>query len=126
MGKNKSFTNVNKFNKINKMIQLKKGAAFIATSADTQTSTKVELLTVNYQTSLGTKEIEGKQVPQGYIGSWVMNETGNNIMQVQKIEEDTDPKFLGKDILEVLTTDYIATLKELNPKVEFINTLIAK
>lgn len=106
------------------MIKLKNGAAFIATSADTQTSTKVELLTVNYQTSLGTKEVDGKQVPQGYIGSWVMNETGNNIMQVQKIEEDTDPKFLGKDILNVLTTDYIATLKELNPKVVFINTLI--
>jgi hypothetical protein len=101
-------------------------ANFLATSENTQTQTKVAELTVNYQTSLGTKEVEGKQVPQGYIGSWVMNETGNNIMQVQKIEEDTDPKFLGKDILNVLTTDYIATLKELNPKVEFINTLIAK
>lgn len=106
------------------MIKLKNGAAFLATSAETQTSTKVEKLIVNYQTLLGKKEVEGKQVPQGYIGSWVMNEQGTNIMQVQKIEEDTDPKFIGKDILEVLTTDYIATLKALNPKVEFVNTLI--
>lgn len=106
------------------MIKLKNGAVFLATSAETQTSTKVEKLIVNYQISLGKKEVEGKQVPQGYIGSWVMNEQGTNIMQVQKIEEDTDPKFAGKDILEVLTTDYIATLKALNPKVEFVNTLI--
>jgi hypothetical protein len=106
------------------MIKVNNGVpCFIATSAETQTSTKVGLLAVNYQTSLGTKEVEEKQVPQGYIGSWVMNEQGTNIMGVQKIEEDTDPKFVGKDILAVLTTDYIATLKALNPNVEFINTL---
>jgi hypothetical protein len=98
-------------------------ASFLAVSEDMQTSTKVGLLTVNYQTSLGTKEVEGKQVPQGYIGSWVMNEQGTNIMGVQKIEEDTDPKFVGKDILAVLTTDYIATLKALNPKIEIESTL---
>jgi hypothetical protein len=98
-------------------------ASFLAVSEDMQTSTKVGLLTVNYQTSLGTKEVEGKQVPQGYIGSWVMNEQGTNIMGVQKIEEDTDPKFLGKDILTVLTNDYIATLKALNPKVQIESTL---
>jgi hypothetical protein len=98
-------------------------ASFLAVSEDMQTSTKVGLLTVNYQTSLGTKEVEGKQVPQGYIGSWVMNEQGTNIFQVQKIEEDTDPKFVGKDILAVLTTDYIATLKALNPKVKIESTL---
>jgi hypothetical protein len=98
-------------------------ASFLAVSEDMQTSIKVNLLTVNYQTSLGTKEVEGVQVPQGYIGSWVFNETGNNIMQVQKIEEDTDPKFLGKDILTVLTNDYIATLKSLNPKVKIESTL---
>jgi hypothetical protein len=44
-------------------------------------------------------------------------------MGVQKIEEDTDPKFVGKDILAVLTTDYIATLKALNPKIEIESTL---
>jgi hypothetical protein len=98
-------------------------ASFLAVSEEMQTSTKVGLLTVNYQTSLGTKEVEGKQVPQGYIGSWVMNEQGTNIMGVQKIEEDTDPKFLGKDILTVLTNDYIATLKALNPKVQIESTL---
>jgi hypothetical protein len=98
-------------------------ASFLAVSEEMQTSTKVGLLTVNYQTSLGTKEVEGKQVPQGYIGSWVMNEQGTNIMGVQKIEEDTDPKFVGKDILAVLTTDYIATLKALNPKIEIESTL---
>jgi hypothetical protein len=98
-------------------------ASFLAVSEEMQTSTKVGLLTVNYQTSLGTKEVEGKQVPQGYIGSWVMNEQGTNIMGVQKIEEDTDPKFVGKDILAVLTTDYIATLKALNPKVKIESTL---
>ena len=98
-------------------------ASFLAVSEEMQTSTKVGLLTVNYQTSLGTKEVEGKQVPQGYIGSWVLNEQGTNIMGVQKIEEDTDPKFVGKDILAVLTTDYIATLKALNPKIEIESTL---
>ena len=98
-------------------------ASFLAVSEEMQTSTKVGLLTVNYQTSLGTKEVEGKQLPQGYIGSWVMNEQGTNIMGVQKIEEDTDPKFVGKDILAVLTTDYIATLKALNPKVQIESTL---
>jgi hypothetical protein len=98
-------------------------ASFLAVSEEMQTSTKVGLLTVNYQTSLGTKEVEGKQVPQGFIGSYVFNEQGTNIFQVQKIEEDTDPKFVGKDILAVLTTDYIATLKALNPKIEIESTL---
>jgi hypothetical protein len=98
-------------------------ASFLAVSEEMQTSTKVGLLTVNYQTSLGTKEVEGKQVPQGFIGSYVFNEQGTNIMGVQKIEEDTDPKFVGKDILAVLTNDYIATLKALNPKVQIESTL---
>jgi hypothetical protein len=97
--------------------------SFLATSETTQTSTKVAELVVNYQTSLGTKEVEGKQVPQGYIGSWVFNEQGTNIMQNQKKEEDTDPKFVGKDILEVLTADYVATLKALNPNVTIESTL---
>jgi len=106
------------------MIKINNGVpAFIATGADTMTSRKVGLLTVNYQTSLGTKEVEGKQVPQGYIGSWVFDEQQTNIMGVQKIEEDTDPKFVGKDILTVLTTDYVAELKALNPKVTIESTL---
>jgi hypothetical protein len=106
------------------MIKINDGVpAFLVTGADTMTSTKTALLTVNYQTSLGTKEVDGKSVPQGFIGSYVFNETGNNIFQVQKIEEDTDPKFVGKDILAVLTNDYIATLKALNPKIEIESTL---
>ena len=98
-------------------------ASFLAVSEEMQTSTKVGLLTVNYQTSLGTKEVEGKQVPQGYIGSWVMNEQGTNIMGVQKIEEDTDPKFKDADILTVLTNNYVAELKKLNPKIKIESTL---
>jgi len=104
------------------MIKINNGVpAFIATGADTMTSRKVGLLTVNYQTSLGTKEVEGKQVPQGYIGSWVFDENSTNIMGNQKIEEDT--KFAGKDILEVLTADYVVELKALNPKVTIESTL---
>jgi hypothetical protein len=99
-------------------------ASFLAVSEDMQTSTKVGLLTVNYQTSLGTKEVEGKQVPQGFIGSYVFNEQGTNIFQVQKIEEDTDPKFVGKNVLEVLTANYITELKKLNPTIDFTNTFI--
>jgi hypothetical protein len=105
------------------MIKINNGVpAFIATGADTMTSRKVGLLEVDYQTSLGTKEVDGKQVPQGYIGSWVFDEQKTNIMGVQKIEEDT--KFAGKDILAVLTADYVAELKALNPKIEITNTLV--
>jgi hypothetical protein len=50
-----------------------------------------------------------------------MNESGTNIMGIQKIEEDT--KFAGKDILAVLTADYVAELKALNPKVTIESTL---
>ena len=109
------------------MIKINNGVpAFIATGADTMTSTKTALLTVNYQTSLGTKEVDGKSVPQGFIGSWCMNESGTNIMGVQKIEEDTDPKFVGKnaaEVMKVLTNDYVAELKALNPKVTIESTL---
>lgn len=108
------------------MIKINNGVpAFIATGADTMTSRKVGLLTVNYQTSLGTKEVDGKQVPQGYIGSWVFDETQSNIMQNQKVEEDTDPKFVGKNVLEVLTANYIVDLQKLNPTIEFTDTLSA-
>jgi hypothetical protein len=40
------------------MIKINNGVpAFLVTGADTQTSTKTGLLTVNYQTSLSTKEL---------------------------------------------------------------------
>lgn len=97
--------------------------SFLAVSEDRQTGIKVGLLTVNYQTSLGTKEVDGKQVPQGYYGSWVFDEQQTNIFGVQKVEEDTDPKFVGKDVLTVLTDDYVAHLKALNPNVTIESTL---
>lgn len=106
------------------MIKINKGVpAFLVTGADTMTSTKTALLSVNYQATLGSKEVEGKQVPQGLIGSWVFNESGQNIMGVQKVQEDTDKCFENADILDVLTTQYIAELKALNPSIEFTNTL---
>jgi hypothetical protein len=107
------------------MIKINNGVpAFIATGADTMTSTKTALLSVNYQATLGSKEVDGKSVPQGLIGSWLFNEQGTNVMGVQKIQNDTDPCFEGKDILEVLTEQYIAELKALNPSIEFTNTLV--
>jgi hypothetical protein len=44
-------------------------------------------------------------------------------MGVQKIEEDTDPKFKDADILTVLTNNYVAELKKLNPKIKIESTL---
>lgn len=103
------------------MIKLKT-PSFIAIGIDIQTSTKVSVLGVNYQEVLGTKGEDENPVPQGYISSWMFDEKRSTLMQAY--EENTDPKFEGKKILEVLTEDYIAKLKALNPKVEFINTLV--
>ena len=87
----------------------------------TQTETKVGLLTVNYNCYLGTK-IEGNtNVPQGYINSFVYNETMNSIMS--SIDEDT--AFTG-NILDELTVNYIDKLQVLNHNVTFINTLITQ
>jgi len=99
------------------MIKLNK-ASFIATSNETQTSTKVSLLTVNYNAFLGTKEVDGVNVNQGYIESFVYNETMNSIMS--NVQEDTD--FVG-NILNELTNQYIAKLQILNPSITFVNTL---
>ena len=96
---------------------------FLLTSEDTMTSMKTALLTVNYQTSLGKKEVGSERKLQGYIASGLFDEQGTNIMQVQKVEEDTDPKFVGKDILTVLTNDYVLTLRALNPGVTIESTL---
>jgi hypothetical protein len=93
-------------------------ASFIATSAETQTSTKVSLLTVNYNAFLGTKEVEGVSTPQGYIQSFVYNETMNSIMS--DIQEDTN--FSG-NILKELTDMYINRLEILNPNTTFVSTL---
>ena len=99
------------------MIKLNK-ASFIATSAETQTSTKVSLLTVNYNAFLGTKEVDGENVNQGYIQSFVYNETMNSIMSdVQEYSAFTS------NILNELTNQYIAKLQILNPSITFVNTL---
>jgi hypothetical protein len=99
------------------MIKLNQ-ASFIATSAETQTSTKVGLLTVNYNSFLGSKLVDGENVPQGYIQSFVYNETMNSIMN--DVQEDT--LFTG-NILAELTDMYISKLELLNPSIIFTSTL---
>jgi hypothetical protein len=99
------------------MIKLDK-ASFIATSEETQTSTKVGLLTVNYNSFLGTKLVDGENVSQGYIQSFVYTETMNSIMN--DVQEDTE--FTG-NILAELTDMYISKLQILNPNTTFVSTL---
>ena len=99
------------------MIKIKT-PCFIATSEDTQTSTKVGSLTVNYNCFLGTKQVAEKTVPQGYIQSFVCNETMNSIMG--DVQEDT---IFNDNILNELTEQYIAKLSLLNPNVTFTSTL---
>ena len=99
------------------MIKLNQ-ASFIYTSETTQTSSKVELLTVNYTNYLGSKIVDNINVPQGYIQSFVYNETGNSILSdLQEAET-----FTG-NILNDLTNQYIAILQVLNPSITFTNTL---
>jgi hypothetical protein len=99
------------------MIKLNQ-ASFIYTSDETQTSSKVELLTVNYTNYLGSKIVDDINVPQGYIQSFVYNETGNSILSdLQEAET-----FTG-NILNDLTNQYIAILQTLNPSITFTNTL---
>jgi hypothetical protein len=99
------------------MIKLNQ-ASFIYTSENTQTSSKVELLTVNYTNYLGSKIVDDINVPQGYIQSFVYNETGNSILSdLQEAET-----FTG-NILNDLTNQYIAILQTLNPSITFTNTL---
>ena len=92
--------------------------SFIFTSEDTQTSTKVDLLIVNYNAYLGDKVVEGENVAQGYIQSFVYNNTMNSIMN--NLQEDTD--FNG-NILSELTDQYIVELILLNPTITFTSTL---
>ena len=102
------------------MIKLKNGAAFLATSSDTQTSHKVELMAVTYQSYLGSKDVDGVETPQGYVNSWVTDESNNNVFGSMKTQEDTE--FSGNILFE-LTEAYIADLKVLNPSITFENTL---
>jgi hypothetical protein len=99
------------------MIKLNQ-ASFIYTSETTQTQNKVSELIVNYTNYLGTKEVDGATVPQGYIQSFVYNETMNSILT--NTQENT--LFTG-DILNELTNQYIAILQALNPSITFTNTL---
>jgi hypothetical protein len=92
--------------------------SFIATSEETQTSTKVGLLTVNYNSFLGTKLVDGENIPQGYIQSFVYNETMNSILN----DTTEDTNFSG-NILSELTDMYIAKLQLLNPNITFTSTL---
>jgi hypothetical protein len=92
--------------------------SFIFTSENTQTSTKVDLLTVNYNAFLGSKLVDEQNVPQGYIQSFVYNETMNSIMS--DIQEDT---IFSGNILNELTEQYITKLTLLNPNVTFTSTL---
>jgi hypothetical protein len=81
---------------------------------------KSQELTVNYQTVLETEVIEEVPTKVGKIQSWLFNETGNNIMGVQKVNNDKD--FKGKDILGELHKIYIAELRALNPTLTFTDT----
>ena len=92
--------------------------SFIFTSEETQTSTKVSLLTVNYSTYLATKTIDEVTTKQGYIQSFVYNETMNSILT--DTQEDT--AFTGNILVE-LTDQYIAKLSLLNPSITFTSTL---
>jgi hypothetical protein len=99
------------------MIKLNQ-ASFIYTSENTQTQNKVSELIVNYNNYLGSKDVDGVQVSQGYIQSFVYTETMNSILT--KTQENT--LFTG-DILNELTNQYIAILQALNPSITFTNTL---
>jgi len=99
------------------MIKINK-PSFLATSEDTQTSTKISELSVIYSNILGSKVVDEVSVPQGYIQSYVMNETQNSILN--DVQEDTE--FTG-NILAELTDMYISKLQILNPNVTFVSTL---
>jgi hypothetical protein len=92
--------------------------SFIFTSEDTQTSTKVDLLIVNYNAYLGYKVVDGENVAQGYIQSFVYNNTMNSIMN--NLQEDT---IFSGNILSELTDQYIVELSLLNPTITFTSTL---
>ena len=93
--------------------------SFVFTSEETQTSNKVSQLVVNYNAYLGSKMVGEVSTPQGYIQSFVYNETGNSIMS--DLQEDTN---FSSNILFQLTEEYITKLTLLNPSITFVNTLI--
>lgn len=92
--------------------------SFLYTSEDTQTSIKIDELIVNYTNYLGTKTVDNVVVKQGYIQSFVYDQTMNSILE--NTQENTS--FTG-NILNELTNQYIAILQVLNPSITFTNTL---
>jgi hypothetical protein len=100
------------------MIQLNK-KSFLSLSEDTQTSKKVELLSVNYTAILMQKAVGETTSPQGYVKSFLYDEAKNTLME--NLQEDTD--FNGNILIE-LTDNYIAKLKALNSDIVFKNTLL--
>ena len=102
------------------MIKITTGATLLATSAETQTSNKVELMAVTYEAYLGSKDVNDVPTPQGYINSWITDENNINVFGTVKTQEDTI--FTG-NILNELTNQYIADLQVLNTNVTFENTL---
>ena len=110
--------------------------SFLATSEATQTSTKVAELTVNYQTSLGRKEVELEPaipatedteeiaakmgfIKMGYAHGWCIDSNGNNLFG----NTTTDELPIEGDILGYYHKMFIEKLQKLNPKVVFVNTL---
>jgi hypothetical protein len=85
-----------------------------------EVSYKAKELTIKYEADLETELIDGVLTKVGKIKSWIFNETGNNIMSVQRIDNDKD--FIGKDILGELHKIYIIQLKALNPNLTFTDT----
>jgi len=94
------------------MIKLNK-ASFVATSNETQTSSKVTELSIVYSNIL--TYVEG--LPIGIIESYCINE-GETILSNTQNNSD----FTG-NILNELTNQYIAKLQILNPSITFVNTL---
>lgn len=99
------------------MITLKEKSS-IETGAEV--NYKAQELTVQFKTELVTELVEETPKKVGKIKSWLFNETENNIMGVERI--DNDINFVGKNILGELHKIYIAELKKLNQTLVFTDT----
>jgi hypothetical protein len=89
--------------------------SFIATTLETQTSTKLDKLVVNYSTRLGVK---GDR-PQGYVDSYICTTDAGFIYSLPAIEMEV----FTSDILVELHGMYIFHLSNLNPSLTFTSTL---
>jgi hypothetical protein len=120
------------------MITLNK-PTFIKVKENKMYETPVSELVVNYQRSLGQKQIElepsvpateetpAKEavmgfIPMGYFHGYVLDKaTGNNIFGETTTDEDTNLK--GTDLDAYYHKKFIGILQELNPDVKFTNTI---